>query len=285
MDFDIDFIRYNIAKTIKNFKFINIKKDDVLLKRKYVNNKLLKYRNYTNYFNINEFYKAVNIFNNYIHVNYDNYRDDFLLVLCVCIFIVVKFDDDLFMFDFDKIDYITNNIYTRKQITYIEREIIEFIDYKIFFYSILNYNHIFKNYLKIDKEKYILIDFLSDYALLSSSLIRFNNFIISVSVIILTDLIIDQSKNAKKEIIKCSGLFYNKLELKNYFLENNFINHIIIVCDNLIRSISNNRYNNYLFKHKDNVYNYYKHEYFFNKYNYNKLVKKFIKNIYSSTDL
>ena len=123
MDFDIDFIRYNIAKTIKNFKFINIKKDDVLLKRKYVINKLLKYRNYTNYFNINEFYKAVNIFNNYIHVNYDNYRDDFLLVLCVCIFIVVKFDDDLFMFDFDKIDYITNNIYTRKQITYIEREL------------------------------------------------------------------------------------------------------------------------------------------------------------------
>ena len=285
MDFDIDFIRYNIAKTLQNYKLINIKKEDVLLKRKYVINKLFKYRNYKNYFKINEFYKAVNIFNKYIHINHDNCLEDFLLVLCICIFIVVKFDDDLFMFNFEKINHITNYKYSLEQITNIEKDIIQFIDHKIFFYSILNYNCILKNYLEIDEKKYILIDFLSDYALLSSSLIRFNNFIISVSVIILTNLIIEQNNNIKKNVNKYMDLYYNKLKLKNYLLKDNFINYIIAICDNLIRSINNNRYNNYLFKNKDNVYNFYKHNYLFNKYNYNKLVKKFIKNIYSSTDL
>ena len=189
------------------------------------------------------------------------------------------------MFNFEKINHITNYKYSLEQITNIEKDIIQFIDHKIFFYSILNYNCILKNYLEIDEKKYILIDFLSDYALLSSSLIRFNNFIISVSVIILTNLIIEQNNNIKKNVNKYMDLYYNKLKLKNYLLKDNFINYIIAICDNLIRSINNNRYNNYLFKNKDNVYNFYKHNYLFNKYNYNKLVKKFIKNIYSSTDL
>ena len=285
MNFDIDFIKYNICKTVQNYKIIIINKDDVLLKRKYVINKLFKYRNYTNYFKINEFYKAVDIFNKYIHINHDNCKQDFLLVLCICIFIVVKFDDDLFTFNIDNINNITNNIYTTEQIIYLEKEIIQFIDHKIFFYSIFNYNHIFKEYLEINKERHILIDFLSDYALLSSSLIRFNNFIISISVIILSNLKKDQNKDIESNIKKYTDLYYNKLELKNYLLEDKFVNYIIFICNNLIRSIKNNRYNNYLFKHKDNVYNFYKHEYFFNKYNYNKLIKKFIKNAYSSTDL
>lgn len=285
MDFNINFIRYNIDKTLKNYELINIKNQDVLLKRKYVINKLFKYRNYTNYFKIDEFYKAVNIFNKYIHINQDNCTEDFLLILCICIFIVVKFDDDLFIFNFEKINHITNDKYSLEQITYLEKDIIQFIDHKIFFYSIFNYNYILKNYLKIDEKKYVLINFLSDYALISSSLIRFNKFFISVSVILLTNLIIEQNKNIKENLTKYANIYYNKLKLKDYLLEDNFINYITSICDNLIRSIKNNRYSNYLFKNKDNIYNFYKHDYFFNKYKYNKLVKQFIKNIYSSTDL
>jgi hypothetical protein len=284
MNIGIDLLHYNIIKTTKLYKIIDIDNDLFLIKIKYVVNKLIKYRKYPNYFNMEEYYKATNIFTNYINVVKKVKSEDFLLLFCVCIFIASKFDDDFSSFDIDNINYITNNKYSIEDILSIEIDILKNINYNLFFYSVFNYNIILKKILLINEENDILINYLSDYYLLSSSLLKFNYFMISLSIIILSNLIINKSRNIE-DIYDYSNEYFEKLKLHNILIKENYLPTVELICKYLIKSISNYIRNKYLYAHKDNINKYYKHDYIFNKYNYDQLIKKFIKNNYSSIDL
>ena len=239
-------------------------------------NKLLKYRDY-NYFHIHDLLKSIDLFD-YIIINNKIDSIDIKSILLICLFISVKFNDDLYTFDLESINKLLDYKFDIDYLLNLERKIFKIINCKINFPTLYQLNIYLNSFFELDEQNKILTNYLIECSLLSKNLVFYKKYLISISIIILSQVIINEKYN-NKFIYDLVIYKYKKLLLKNIITFNNFNDNIKNITKIIINILNNLERKYLIFNYKNNTVKYYNKNNIFIKYNLKNKIINLLKKI------
>jgi len=239
-------------------------------------NKLLKYREY-NYFHIHDLLKSIDLFD-YIIINNKIDSIDIKSILLICLFISVKFNDDLYTFDLESINKLLDYKFDIDYLLNLERKIFKIINCKINFPTLYQLNIYLNSFFELDEQNKILTNYLIECSLLSKNLVFYKKYLISISIIILSQVIINEKYN-NKFIYDLVIYKYKKLLLKNIITFNNFNDNIKNITKIIINILNNLERKYLIFNYKNNTVKYYNKNNIFIKYNLKNKIINLLKKI------
>lgn len=188
------------------------------------------------------------------------------LIGIVCIWIATKINDnEERLYYAEEFASYTEGIYEAKQIILMEREILDVIDWKIFYKTPVCYLEKFANELKIlslqskSLDIYDKIFHLIDMTFLERVFIKFKPKIIVLSIL---DIILEikyddpfeKIKHCKSIVLTYQKKYQHQLKKTDYHPLRRYNNQRSYECKDIIANQSNNRLLNYKHNEKYNIY-------------------------------